>query len=189
MIGIVVARDPEQLKVRVQFPDRDGMTSAWLPVGVQKSRGDCAYWLPDLDTQVACLMDDYYEFGVVICAIYSDEDTPPINNPDMFYQQFKDGTIIQYDRAEHRLTANVHGDIEAVATGTLTASITGNTTITTPLCTINGELKVNGSIVARDDISDVNGLKSMAGMRDVYDHHTHRDNSHGATTEHPDQEM
>jgi phage baseplate assembly protein V len=111
MTGIVVARDPDKMKVRVQFPDRDNMTSNWLPVGVRKSLEDCEYWLPDLNTQVACLMDENYEFGVVVCAIYSDADMPPISNPDLYYKKFKDGTIIQYDRLAHTLNINCVGDI------------------------------------------------------------------------------
>jgi phage baseplate assembly protein V len=189
MTGIVVARDSNKHKVRVQFPDRDGMVSNWLPVGVQKSLGDYEYWLPDLNTQVACLMDENYEFGVVLCAIYSDEDEPPIDNPDLYYKKFKDGTIIQYDRAGHKLTADVKGDVEIIASGTLTATISGNSTITTPLCTLNGNLKVNGHIVASGNVADANGVKTMAGMRQTYNSHTHKDNSHGATTNAPDQGM
>ncbi len=181
MIGIVVARDPDKHRARVQFPDHDNMVSAWLPVGVQTSAGDYDYWLPDLQTQVACLMDENYEFGVVLCAIYSDADLPPVTGKDLYYRRFKDGTIIQYDRASHKLTANVQGTVDLVATGDITS--------TSPLWTHNGNLKVNGHVVASGNVADANGAKTMAGMRDVFNTHTHRDNSHGATTNPPDQGM
>lgn len=182
MTGTVVARDPGTHRVRVQFPDHDNVVSYWLPVGVQKSLGDFDYWLPDLNTHVACLMDENYEFGVVLCAIYSDTDLPPISNPDLFYKQFADGTIIQYDRAGHKLTANVQGTVDLVATGTITS--------TSPLWTHNGNLEVNGHIVASGNVADANGAKTMAGMRQAFNQHTHHENGDGGgITDAPQQGM
>jgi phage baseplate assembly protein V len=197
MNGLVVAIDPAKYKVRVQFPDRDGMVSDWLPVGVRKAVGDLDYWLPDKGTQVACLMDERCVAGVVLCALYSDVDLPPVSNPDLFYKKFKDGTVIQYDRATHKLFADVKGNIEVKATGTLTAGITGNSTITTPTCTLNGNLVVNGTavvsgningganIVAAVNVADVGGAKTMLGMRTTYNAHNHTSNIPGAATSLP----
>lgn len=128
MNGIVVAIDEQLCRVRVEFPDRDNLVSDWLPVGQKKTLGDEEYWLPDLDTQVVCLMDEHCEAGVVLCAIYSDLDPPPVANKDLFYRRFKDGTIIQYDRATHKLSVDVKGDIEATATGKADVTIDGKTT-------------------------------------------------------------
>ncbi len=133
MIGKVVAIDEQTCKVRVEFPDRDDgdgqtLVSDWLPVGQKKTLGDLEYWLPDMDTQVACLMDEHLEAGVVICAIYSDADAPPVSNKDLYYRRFKDGTVIQYDRVRHTLLADVKGDIEVNATGKADVTIQGKTT-------------------------------------------------------------
>lgn len=46
--------------------------------------------------------------------------------------------------------------------------------ITTPLVTMSGDLHVAGSVVAQGDVSD-HGVKSMLGMRNVYNAHTHSD--------------
>jgi hypothetical protein len=54
---------------------------------------------------------------------------------------------------------------------------------------ITGELTVSKNIVATGNISDAGGSKSMAGMRETYGSHTHKDNSHGAITEPPGQAM
>lgn len=208
MTGTVVARDPDKHKVRVQFPDHDNMVSDWLPVGVQKSLGDFDYWLPDLQTQVACLMDENYEFGVVVCAIYSDADLPPISNPDLFYKQFKDGTNIQYDRAAHKLSANVQGDVELTTTGTVTSDSQGLTTIkaaagivlqapsinmasyngTAGAGTINGTLHVTGNITGDAEVRD--SVRTMSGDRAIYNGHTHPENGEGGgTTNQPNQGM
>lgn len=182
MNGIVVAIDPANAKVRVQFPDRDEMISDWLPVGQRKTLGDFDYWLPDLNTQVVCLMDENCEAGVVLCAIYSDEDQPPVSNADLFYKKFQDGTVLQYDRATHKLTADIKGDLELITTGsvtatiggTLTGEVTGNTTLTTPQCTLNGNLQVNGNIIASGNVADLNcAHNGLSELRQAYDSHSH----------------
>jgi phage baseplate assembly protein V len=127
--GIVEAVDAAKAKVRVQFPDRDNLVSDWLPVGQRKTLGDFDYWLPEVNTQVVCLMDENLEAGVVLCAIYSDADVPPAASADVFLKRFKDGTMLQYDRAAHKLTVDVKGDIEATATGTIKTTAAGGQTI------------------------------------------------------------
>lgn len=179
-IGIVTAIDPATARGRVQFAE-DNVVSPWMPVGQKKTLKDKDYWLPDVGEHVACIMDENEESGVILCAIYSDADLPPISSPDLFYKQFSDGTIIQYDRASHKLTANVQGTVDLVATGDIVS--------TSPLWTHNGNLKVNGHVVASGNVADANGAKTMATMRSVFNTHTHQDNSHGAITNPPDQEM
>lgn len=80
-------------------------------------------------------------------------------------------------------TVKVAGDATHMTGGSLTIGVTGNTTITTPLCTINGNLLVKGNITASKDILDKNGAKSMSGMRSVYNGHHH------ATSPAPDYAM
>ncbi len=151
--GIVVARDPAKCKVRVQFPDRDELVSDWIPVGQRKTLGDFDYWLPDDGTQVYCLMDENCEAGVVLCAIYSDVDVPPVADGNLFYKKFSDGTIIQYDRAGHKLTADIKGeidakaDIQAVVTSPLVKAIASTKVVCdTPLTECTGNLSVAGGI-------------------------------------------
>ncbi|BCS55204.1 baseplate assembly protein [Geobacter sp. SVR] len=52
------------------------------------------------------------------------------------------------------------------------------------------ELRVSGNIVAGGDISDAGGSKSMAGMRSVFNSHTHQENGDGGgVTDSPGEEM
>ncbi len=129
-IGLVIAVDPEKCRVRVQFPDRDEVVSYWLPVMQKKTLKDKAYWMPDIQEHVVCLMDENDEFGVVIGAIYSDADAPPVNSQNKYHVVFEDGTTIEYDRSDHKLMANVQGDIEVAATGTINVEAGGDITIT-----------------------------------------------------------
>lgn len=188
MTGEVVAIDEQSCKVRVRFPDRDGLVSHWLPVMQEFCVGNQQYRLPDEGTQVVCLMDAYYEDGVVLGAIYSDADPPPVANKELFYRRFKDGSILQYDRAGHKLTASIQGEIDVTATGNITS--------TAPLWTHNGKLVVSqdiesgANIKAAGNVADQGGAKSMAGMRDVFNSHNHQENgTGGGTTNTPGQGM
>jgi phage baseplate assembly protein V len=102
-IGIVKQQDVATARVRVTFRDLDQMTSYWLPVVVQKSQDDKAYWMPDIGEQVVCLMDAHCEAGVVLGAIYSQADTTPAASADKLHIGFKDGAAFEYDRATHVL--------------------------------------------------------------------------------------
>lgn len=115
--GIVVAIDEAAAKVRVQFDALDGVVSYWLPVLVQKTLSDKCYHMPDPGEHVVCLVDENGEEGVVLGAIYSAADAPPVSSADKFHVTFKDGTVVEYDRSVHKLTADVKGDVSVKATG------------------------------------------------------------------------
>lgn len=201
-IGIVVAIDSAKCAARVQFADSDGMISFWLPVVQPKTLKDRFYHMPDINEHVVCLLDENGEAGVILGAIYSDADKPPVTSKDKWHVTFEDGTALEYDRAGHKLFADVKGDIEVIASGTLTASIAGDSTITTPTCTLNGNLVINGTaqvsgnitgganIQAAANVADQGGAKTMAGMRQVFNQHTHPENgTGGGTTSQPNQGM
>ncbi|HTU55736.1 MAG TPA: phage baseplate assembly protein V [Acetobacteraceae bacterium] len=104
--GLITAQNVTSGQVRVQFPDRDGVVSYWLPVIVPKTQNDKFFFMPDIGEQVVVLMDEHDEYGAVVGAIPSTVDAPPPGmTSDKFYAVFKDGTVIAYDRATHVLTA------------------------------------------------------------------------------------
>lgn len=137
--GIVTQIDETKALVRVQFQDIDGVLSYWLPVMQLKTLKDKQYWMPDLNEHVVCLLDEHGEEGVVIGAIYSQADAVPVSSKDKYHVKFEDGTIIEYDRANHKLYADVKGDIEAKATGNATVDIGGNLA-----ATVGGEVDISG---------------------------------------------
>ena len=71
--GIVSQIDPINVQARVSFED-DESTSFWLPVLQTKTLKEKFYEMPDIGEQVACLMDENSEDGVILGAIYSAED-------------------------------------------------------------------------------------------------------------------
>lgn len=107
-VGLVTEQDVSGCRVRVKFPDRDQLTSWWLPVVVPKTQNDKAYYLPDMGEQVVCLMDSYDEDGFVLGAIYSSADTTAAGmTADKLNWTSKDGASLGYDRAAHQLSVSL----------------------------------------------------------------------------------
>jgi len=167
-VGVVAACDEEGPRVRVRFPDLDNLTSHWLPVGVAKSLKDRYYHLPDVGEQVACLMDARFEEGVVICAIYSDADKPPVANGDKTHVRFGDGTTLEYDRASHTLAIDAKGPITIVAAAAVTVTAPSATvkadsiTLDAAQTTCTGELAVGGLLTYSAGLSGSGGGSASA---------------------------
>lgn len=157
-IGIVKNIDAINYKVRVEFPELDNMLSSWLPVGTPFAKMNKAYGLPSVDELVCCVMDENFEDGVVICSLYNSEDTVPVSDPDLFRVDFADGTYIEYDKSQHKLTADIQGSADIIADTGIT--------ILSPITNITGNLAVAGAISATSTVTASNvisGGKSVNG--------------------------
>ncbi len=142
-IGIVTESDPTTMKIRAQIPDLDGMVTYWLPVLTPKSGQDKIYHLPDIGEEVLiAFLDNGVEQGFCLGSIYNFQDKPPVSSGDKFHAAFKDGTVIEYDRSSHTLTASI---------------VNGTAVISADYVTVNGNLIVNGNITATGSIIDAGG--------------------------------
>jgi phage baseplate assembly protein gpV len=84
----------------------------------------------------------------------------------------------------------VGGDKSETVDGSWNIEVTGSATIKAPLITLDGEVSVTGNLTANGDISDAGGAKSMSGMREVHNSHTHQENGDGGgVTDPPTQGM
>ena len=82
--------------------------------------------------------DFHLEEGVVLGVICSDADVPDSGAADgKFRTVFEDGTTLEYDKIEHKLTATVQGTVEIIATEGV--AVTGN-------LTISGNLAFSGTL-------------------------------------------
>ena len=159
--GIVSQIDPINVQARVSFED-DESTSFWLPVLQTKTLKDKFYAIPDIGEQVACLMDENSEDGVILGAIYSTEDISATQSEKQLSVNLEDGSYINADKENKTLTVafskmKLIGNIEHEGTFTNTAGIKSNA-----------------------DITDK--TSSMQAMRDVYNSHTHTGNQGKATS-------
>lgn len=130
-VGFVTARQAGKHRVQVQFKDTTtaALTSDWLPVLVPRAAADLAFDLPDIGDQVLCLFLPHgHEQGFVIGSMYG-KQAPPVSDAEKLHRTFKDGTTLEYDRAQHKLTGEVKGDVMLHATGTVTIKADGEFTI------------------------------------------------------------
>lgn len=186
-VGVVSSVNPDNCTVKVAFKEFGaGVVSGDLPVMVPHTKEDKDYDLPVIDEQVLCLfLGTGLETGFCLGSFYSDEDKPVNNNPNIRQTKYKDGTVIQYDRENHKLTAMVVGDIEVQCVNALVIADT-KITAAAPAIEVTGEVKINGNLMvdgtisASENIND--GTGSMAAMRSAYNGHGHPDNGAGAPT-------
>ncbi len=126
-VGYVNARQPEKMRVKVTVPDTVGkqLVTDYLPVLCPRASGDMQYDLPDVGDQVLCLFLPYgLEQGFVVGAMYGRQE-PPVQSGEKWHRTFRDGTRLEYDREQHKLVANVQGDVEITATGNIRAELEG----------------------------------------------------------------
>lgn len=113
--GVISSTEPTTGRVRVSF-DENGIVSQPLPILVAGT-GNKYFHSFDINEQVACLMDEHLENGVVLGAIYSNQVAPGSVSDDVARVQFSDGAIVQYDRNARELIATI-GTTEFRATAT-----------------------------------------------------------------------
>lgn len=151
--GIIKEIDEEKRMVKVFLEELDMLTH-WLHLPEDATQDDKSYGTIDKEAQVALLLNSRGDEGVILRCLYSEEDTPPVTSGDKWGRKFKDGTIIEYDRSEHKLKVDAHGEITIKATGPVTVE-GQNVTIKGTLvkvdaqtCEINAPLtKVNNLLV------------------------------------------
>jgi phage baseplate assembly protein V len=163
--GIISDIDESKGLARVHFDD-DDIVSDWLPIVVPKAMEDSFSFFPDINEHVACLMDDNAENGVILGSLYSAATQPNGASKDKWRVRFNDGTVIEYDRAAHKLTADVQGEVEVKATTTVkvqattieakassTAKVQAPTITAQGNVTVTGTLTVQGAVTAASTIT------------------------------------
>jgi phage baseplate assembly protein V len=180
--GIVYEIDAKTARVRVIFPDLDNMVSGWLPVVMPCTLEDRFYALPVKDSLVTCLMDENFEDGRVIGAIYSEADPPPVEDENKFVKLFADGTQIEYDKNLHKLTADIKGSADVIAENTVT--LTCPTVNIASIVNIEGNVSMIGNVSITGPLETTDNITSgadvLAGGISLTGH-THPGDSGGAT--------
>ncbi len=116
----------------------------------------------------------------------------------------ENGEVALYDDQGQKIHLKRGKAIEITGCDTLVATVGVSATITSPAVTVvasskvtlqtplvecTQDLKVGGDIVATGNISDANGAKSMAGMRQIHNTHTHSHPADGVTIPAPNEAM
>lgn len=150
--GTVTNINPLTAKARVQFSD-DNIISYWLPIIQHKTLKDKFYSMLDVGEQVACLMDENSEDGVILGSIYTSLDSVPGISKEQHLIKFEDGSFIEYNKESQMLTI-------VVKTLNVIADIVNT-----------GKFENTDGIVSNSDVSD--RVSTMQTMRNIYNSHTH----------------
>ncbi len=103
--------------VRVELPDGENLVTMPARVSQRRTLKDKSQELPDVGEQViTAFLGQGFEQAVVIGAVFSDPDASPGRPAHVYHTVFEDGTELEYDRKEHKLTANVKGRVDVEAT-------------------------------------------------------------------------
>ena len=142
---------------RVRLPDCDNMRTMWLPIAYPKTKNDQACWTYDAGEQVAVLLDANGEDGVIVGAIYSDTDTPPITDSNVFMVRFQDGAMLEYNRETHVLKATGVGQIVAEAKTEIILKAGGKVTVDAPDAEFTGNVTVQKKLTYQGGMSGAGG--------------------------------
>lgn len=161
--GFVTELDEQLGRVRCRIPDMDGLETWWLPVLHAKTHDDQHWHLPDVGEHVALLLDARGEVGVVLGAIFSGRDLPPVNSVDKHYVRFGDGGQVEYDRATGKLTVVAMGAAEVTAGGPVTVHAP-SVTLDAPQTTCTGNLTIAGHLTYQGGMSGSGGSGTAAAI-------------------------
>ena len=103
--------------------------------------------------------------------------------PGIFIKITPEGNIVHKTGAD--LVNETGGDKSETVGGSWGIEVSGDALIKAPQITLDGEVMVTGNLTAGGNISDMGGAKSMSGMRETYNQHTHQGGGAGL----PSQEM
>lgn len=98
--GIVSAVDATTGRARVEFTDRDNVVSCWLHVNapLASKDGSSVFIMPEIGSQVNCLVDERGEEGTILGATFNDSDTPPITDAGHIHLKLAGGLVLDYDK-------------------------------------------------------------------------------------------
>lgn len=112
--GNITEIDVSKCYARVKFLD-DGIVSAPLQIVVMGALSTKFFHIFDVNEQVACLMDENSEEGVILGALFSDDINPVGGNKDVVKVVFPDDSTIEYNRSSHEYNIDIKGKINITA--------------------------------------------------------------------------
>lgn len=142
-----IVRESRPGFARVALLDMDDLKTMWLPILYPKTQDDQAVWTFDQGEHVALLLDARCEDGVILGAIYSDQDTPPITDSNQFYIRFKDGATLHYDRSSHVLSVKGVEKLIVESKVSIELHAAASVKIDTPYTEMTGQLHVKGTLL------------------------------------------
>ena len=114
--GVVKEIDAARGRAKVEFSDEDGNISYWLNVNQAVTGANKSYSMPDVDSQVNCLVDWDGEDGTILGAVWSEVDAPPTSDGDIEHRKYESGAEIIVNRKTGDMTIKSPGNIDLEST-------------------------------------------------------------------------
>lgn len=151
---------------RVRFTDNE-IVSDWLQVVVMGAISTKFFHMFDINEQVACLMDENDEEGVILGALYNDDTKPTGGDKDVVKVNFPDGSFVSYNRSSHEYDINIQGKVNITSSGETTieaqsVSVQATNVDITSMTSITGNLTVSGSVTAASISAPVIGAGGLS---------------------------
>lgn len=131
----------------------------WISFAAPRAGGDRTWWMPEAGEQVviASPSGDMAQ-AVVLGAIYQDAHPAPANSKDKHRTEYADGSVVEYDRAAHRLTADL-GATKITADRSQVVITVGSTkmTMTAAGTVFDGPVTINGLLTYTQGMSGTGG--------------------------------
>jgi len=170
--GNITEVDPSKGYARVTFTD-DGIVSDWLQFLTLGAIKDNFSHTFSINEQVACLMDENSEEGVILGAIFNDKTPPADGGEGIFRVKFEDNSVIEYNRNTSEYTLDIKGKINISADteininstagevniNALNATITATTLakIQAPVIELTGAVAISGALTVGGTITAPGG--------------------------------
>lgn len=170
-IGLISEIDPVKCYARVKFIDNE-IVSDWLQIVVMGAISNKFFHIFDINEQVACLMDENDEEGVILGALFNDKTSPDGGNKDVVKVNFSDDSFVEYNRSTHEYNLNVKGKINIIAESNIeiksdalvnvealnaTVKATALAKLEAPAIQLNGAVTINGNLSLGGSISGLSG--------------------------------
>lgn len=117
--GLIKEVDAAKARAKVTFADEGGNVSFWLNVNQAGTGANKSYSMPDVGSQVNCLVDWDGEDGTILGAAFSEADKPPTSDGDTMHVRTEAGTDIIINKKTGAMSIKGASDI-VIEAGTLT---------------------------------------------------------------------
>jgi phage baseplate assembly protein V len=160
--GVVEAIDAGRHLLKVNIPALENMQTDWLPMLTSAAGRNCFYSLPDVGELVACILDARGESGVVLGALYNQNDITPTKSNDIWMKKFSNGTVISHDRNSGEVYVHTAGKVVVEADTVLVQA--SEITLDAPSTTATGNLLVQGKLTYQGGMAGSGGGNAAASI-------------------------
>lgn len=166
IVGIVSELDAENMKAIVKFVPED-IPSNWLQILTTPG----FYWMPKVNDQVACFVDEEYNQGIVVGLMLKDGEAV-YTDADVFGYKLE-GVSVQINRNSGEVIIQSDGDVSLKA---------GKVSIEADKLELKGDLDVTGKIDATGAITSTTEVQAKLIKLST---HTHTSAAPGSPTSPP----